>query len=205
MAGLDDESDPLIDIVVHRRVVRGNHRFGAGHEFHQRQAQTFAARSVDVETRGTVKPGELLVVQIAVHDHHPTGKRRELREQGDQVNVVARQVVLGDFQHQRGVFVVTHGPAEGGDQVMPVLATVGGIEHADIDHATDVDLYLLVGVGQRRLRMGVRLHRLAHGGGHRQGCCWRGRRAQFGQLLADGARHHIAHGFAIPHQQVVLE
>ncbi|MCY1448226.1 hypothetical protein D9M71_648820 [compost metagenome] len=136
-AGLDHERHRVIDIVLHRRMIGGDHRFAAGHEFHQRQTQTFAVRGVDIETGTPVKLCVLLIVQITVNHHHPTGERCQLRQRSHQMAVAGRQIARGDFQHQRSVGGITERPAESREDLKPVLASIRGVQNGYIDHAVD--------------------------------------------------------------------
>lgn len=193
-------------------MVRSDRRGAAGHEFHQRQAQALAARGVHVVAGGSVQAGVLRGIEIAVQGDDPAGEWRQLGKQGEQFDVVGRQVALGHLQHQRGIAGVAECPAEGGDQVMPVLAPVQRIEHRDVDHPVHDDLLVLVDVRQQRRRMlglggRYRLDGLGQWLRQRFQRRWRGRQrpAQVTeQPAAYRYGYQVADGFPVPQQQVVL-
>ena len=163
LAGADHEAHLGVHVVGHRRMVRSDRRGAAGHEFHQRQAQALAARGVHVVAGGSVQTGVLRGVEIAVQGDDPAGERRQLGKQGEQFDVVGRQVALGHLQHQRGIAGVANAQQKAVIRVMPVLAPVQRIEHRDVDHPVHDDLLVLVDVRQQRRRM------LGLGGRHRLG------------------------------------
>ncbi|MNC12874.1 hypothetical protein D3C75_606000 [compost metagenome] len=94
--------------------------------------------------------------------------------------------------------------------MVPVLAAVIRVEHAHVDDAVDHDFDRLAGVGESRLWMLVLRASCADDGFIRHGGCaddgfdrQRLRSAKPGQPWANGIRHQIANGFAIPQQHVM--